>query len=83
MPVGYLLGGILADRFFEPVMLSGKIIPQLLGPLVRSRDRIGMAVIFLFTRILGAATCLLSIHSKDLHNLEITLPEHVVFPSEV
>lgn len=53
MPVGYLLGGLLADRWFEPAMMPGGALAPSLGWLVGVGPGAGMAAMFLFTAIAG------------------------------
>ncbi|RPI33723.1 MAG: MFS transporter, partial [Chloroflexota bacterium] len=53
-PVGYLAGGLLADRLFEPFMGSGSPVAGLLSQLVGSGPGSGMAVMFLMTSLLGS-----------------------------
>ena len=53
IPLGILLGGWLADRFFEPFMAEGSTLAQQLIPLVGSGAGAGMALMFLCTGLLG------------------------------
>lgn len=53
MPAGYLLGGVLADRWFEPAMMPGGALAPSLGWLVGVGPGAGMAAMFLFTAIAG------------------------------
>ncbi len=52
-PIGYLLGGLLADGFFEPAMQSGGLFTSLFSPLVGTGPGAGMASMFLFTSMFG------------------------------
>lgn len=58
IPLGLLLGGLLADYVFEPWMASGHPAARLLYPLVGSGSGSGMAVMFLCSGLLGGAFCL-------------------------
>ncbi|MEN6410800.1 MAG: MFS transporter [Anaerolineaceae bacterium] len=49
-PLGYLLGGLLAEQVFEPFFAH----PTFLSPLVGWGPGAGMAAMFLFTGLLGA-----------------------------
>jgi predicted MFS family arabinose efflux permease len=59
IPVGILLGGLLADQVFEPFMNSDNIISNMLGCIVGKGQGSGMAVMFLCTGVLGALMCFL------------------------
>ena len=65
-PVGYLLGGLLADHLFEPVFAG--ITP--LSPLVGSGPGAGMAAMFLFTALLGAANGLVGVLHPAVRKLD-------------
>ncbi|MBL8061880.1 MAG: MFS transporter [Anaerolineales bacterium] len=52
-PLGYLLGGLMADRIFEPAMLSQGWFSSLFGTLVGTGPGAGMASMFLFTSLFG------------------------------
>lgn len=58
MPVGYVLGGVLADRWFEPAMMPGGALAPSLGWLVGVGPGSGMAAMFLFTAVAGSLTSL-------------------------
>jgi predicted MFS family arabinose efflux permease len=55
-PVGYLLGGLLADRVFEPAMAVGGPLAGALGWLVGTGPGAGMAAMFLGTSLLADST---------------------------
>jgi MFS family permease len=52
-PIGYLLGGLMADRLFEPAMQSNGWFSMLFGGLVGTGPGAGMASMFLFTAVCG------------------------------
>jgi MFS family permease len=52
-PIGYLLGGLMADRLFEPAMQSSGWFSMLVGGLVGTGPGAGMASMFLFTSLCG------------------------------
>ena len=57
-PLGYLLAGPLADRLFEPAMMSGGALTPTLRWAGRYRTGGGdLAVMFLFTAIGGFLSC--------------------------
>lgn len=70
IPVGILLGGLLADYVFEPFMMTESPVSNLLQLIVGTGAGSGMAVMFLCTGILGAVFSLLSYHQKDIQNLD-------------
>ena len=76
MPIGYVLGGIMADYFFEPAMLHGSILKKMFGWIVGTGNGSGMALIFLFTGISGFIICLIGYFIKDIRNLEINIQDH-------
>ena len=53
-PIGYLLGGLMADRLFEPAMQSNGWFSVLVGGLVGTGAGTGMASMFLFTAVCGS-----------------------------
>jgi hypothetical protein len=69
-PLGYLAGGLLADHLFEPFMLGGGGLAAALSRLVGSGPGSGMAVMFLFTSLLGALTGLLGLLSPSIRRLD-------------
>jgi MFS family permease len=52
-PIGFLLGGVMADRLFEPAMLSNGWFTHSFGLLVGTGSGAGMASMFLFTSLFG------------------------------
>lgn len=71
IPVGYLLGGILVDRVFEPFM-AVYAEGSLLGTLFGTGKGCGAALLFLFIGVLGVMTCLLFRKDQNLWSLERT-----------
>lgn len=60
MPVGYLLGGVLADRVMEPAMaVNGPLVPTF-GWLVGAGPGAGMALMFLGSATLAIIVSLLA-----------------------
>lgn len=53
IPLGYLLGGVLADYVFEPFMLRTSHWQNMLEMLVGSGKGSGIALIFLLTGMIG------------------------------
>lgn len=75
IPLGILLGGVLADYVFEPFMMVENGMAQALSVLVGKGTGSGMAVMFLCTGILGSLFSLISYRQKDIRNYEL-LNEH-------
>ena len=61
IPLGLFLGGVLADRVFEPFMAAESPLPRALAPIFGTGKGAGIALIFCIVGLLGAAlslTCL-------------------------
>lgn len=69
IPVGIILGGYLADYVFEPFMVSGNRLAELLGILVGSSAGSGMAAMFLCTGINGFAVSMASCFNREIKKL--------------
>jgi MFS family permease len=69
-PIGYLLGGLLADRVFEPALQPGGALVGLLGGLIGTGPGAGMASMFLMTSILGSLTGVLGLFSASIRALD-------------
>jgi MFS family permease len=78
MPIGYVLGGILADYVFEPAMAAGGSLNSALSWLLGSGKGSGMALMFVFTGIFGTLICMSGFISKSLRNLEKDIPDHEI-----
>jgi MFS family permease len=74
LPVGYLAGGLLADRLFEPLLASGAapILNRLTGGGVGS----GMSLMFICTGLIGASICFGGYLLPRLRHIERELPDH-------
>ena len=73
IPVGYLLGGLLVDRVFEPLMASqqpGNLLAVMFGTGKGS----GAAALFCLLGILGVATCLVFRRDRHIWELENDIP---------
>ena len=69
IPIGILLGGVLADYVFEPFMMSGAPIVSILEKLVGIGAGSGMACMFLCTGTLGFIISCVSYKNKDIQAL--------------
>lgn len=75
-PVGYLLGGVLADRWFEPAMLPGGALADAFGWLVGTGPGAGIALMFAGTSLLGGLLCFGFYLSPAVRHVEDDLPDH-------
>lgn len=67
IPVGYLLGGVLVDGIFEPLMASAT---GWLAVLFGSGKGSGAALLFFCLALLGVATCLIFRRDQSIRALE-------------
>lgn len=83
MMLGYLLGGILADAWFEPAMLSGGALSGWFGALIAPGPGGGIALMFLLTAIAGSSLSLAGYLLPALRDVEDDLPDYDVGPKTV
>lgn len=69
IPLGILLGGVLADYVFEPFMGTENMAAAALKVLVGSGSGSGMAVMFLCTGILGFFASVCAYRRKEMDEL--------------
>jgi predicted MFS family arabinose efflux permease len=74
-PLGFALGGLLADYVFEPAMRSSSPLNLTFNGLVGSGPGAGMGLMFIITWILGTLFCLSGYLSKSVRNVETDLPD--------
>jgi DHA3 family macrolide efflux protein-like MFS transporter len=72
IPLGYLCGGILVDRVFEPFM-AGQPAGSLWTPLFGTGKGSGAAMLFFVIGFLGALSCLPFRADRNIWKLEETL----------
>lgn len=70
IPIGILLGGVLADFCFEPMMQSGGRLANALAVLVGDGKGSGMAVMFLCTGVAGFAISCISYRQKEIQQMK-------------
>ena len=70
IPIGYLLSGILADYVFEPFMKGDSTIKYLLSKIVGEGNGSGIAVMLLFTGIIGTIVSLYGLKIKNFRQLD-------------
>lgn len=71
IPIGFFIGGLLADHVFEPFMLNTSSVQQALSRLVGTGKGSGMAVIFLITGTVGFLASLLSLKNPIYKDLDL------------
>jgi MFS transporter, DHA3 family, macrolide efflux protein len=76
-PLGYAVGGLLADYVFEPAMQVGRPLTHTFSWLVGSGSGAGMGLMFIATWILGTLFCLSGYLSPAVRNVETDLPDAV------
>lgn len=69
IPLGYLCGGVLVDRVFEPIM-AGQPAGSLLITLFGAGKGSGAALLFLVIGIFGSLSCLPFRADKNIRELE-------------
>jgi MFS family permease len=67
--IGYLTGGFLADKIFEPLMISSEKARYIMGGIVGVGRGSGMAIIFIITGILGFALSIILYNNKAIRDL--------------
>jgi MFS family permease len=75
-PIATLLAGPLADYLFEPAMVAGGSLTGLFGGLVGTGSGTGMALMFVFTGLLGALVGLGGYAFPAVRQVEDLLPDH-------
>lgn len=69
--IGYLIGGILADKVFEPFMNTPSFWQNIFSKLVGEGTGSGIALIFCFLGFAGFIGCLFFRFNKDLRGLDL------------
>jgi Bacterial protein of unknown function (DUF894). len=70
LPLGYLLGGILADYIFEPFMSGNSVMKHVFMPIVGDGDGSGIALMFIFTGITGTIISLFGLMNKEIRAID-------------
>jgi DHA3 family macrolide efflux protein-like MFS transporter len=76
IPFGYVAGGFLADKVFEPAMQAGGSLAPIFGSLVGTGPGAGMGLMFMFTFITGTLVSLGGYFFRSIRNVEADLPDH-------
>jgi hypothetical protein len=75
-PPAMLVAGLLADAIFEPAMRTGGSLAPAFGWLVGIGPGAGMALIFIFAGLLGAAFTLGVYTIRTVRNVETIMPDY-------
>lgn len=78
MPIGYLLGGLLADYSFEPAMTGSGSLNKMFSWLLGSGKGSGVALMFFIVGILGFGVCVVGYLNKEVRYIEDNIPDHSV-----
>lgn len=70
IPLGYLLGGVLADYIFEPLMKGNSFLKHFFATIVGEGNGSGIAVMFIFTGLVGVVISLCGLLSKNIRTLD-------------
>ena len=70
IPLGLLLGGVLADRVFEPFMETASPVQAVLARCFGSGHGAGIAVMFFLAGVLGMALCLTRLRKPLYRSLD-------------
>ena len=76
IPLAMPLGGLLADRVFEPAMRPEGPLATFLGGLVGTGPGAGMGLMLVLCGLLGAAVGLGGYAIRTVRNIEGILPDH-------
>ena len=70
------LGGLLADRLFEPLMSGSSRLARALAPLVGTGPGAGMGLMFVLVGLLGAVGALAGLAYRPIREIETILPDY-------
>ena len=82
-PVSMLIAGPLADRVFEPAMVSSGGLSTVFGPFVGYGAGSGMALMFVFSGVLSGLVGLVGYSVRVVRDAEDILPDHDVAAERV
>jgi DHA3 family macrolide efflux protein-like MFS transporter len=83
IPVGYLAGGLLAERWLEPGMAPGAPLALRFGWLVGDGPGAGIALMFVATALLGGALALAGYLFTAVREIEDQLQDYELTPVAV
>jgi hypothetical protein len=71
------IGGLLADRLFEPLMRGSSALARTMTPLVGSGPGSGMGLMFVLFGLLGTLVTVAGYLYRPVRNIETILPDAV------
>lgn len=75
-PIGYLLGGVLADYVFEPAMMPGGSLAPIFGGIFGTGTGAGMALLYVFFAICMLLVGIGGYAFRSLRHVEEIVPDH-------
>lgn len=69
IPLGLILGGVLADNIFEPLMKSNSYITSVFSKLVGTSHGSGMGLMFVCTGIIGFVSSIILYYNKHVQEM--------------
>lgn len=70
IPLGALVGGVLADKVFEPLMLNSILMQETIGKIVGTEKGSGMAIVFIIVGILGVIFSIIFKYNHRINELD-------------
>lgn len=77
VPIGALVAGPVADRFFEPWLRPGAVGAELFGGLVGTGPGAGIGLIFVIVGVLGVGVAVVGYLVPSIRRVETLLPDAV------
>ncbi|HEY1407458.1 MAG TPA: MFS transporter [Promineifilum sp.] len=74
-PIAVLFAGPMADRVFEPAMMSGGALAEVFGGLFGTGPGSGMSLMIFFSGVIGVAVGLVGYSIPAVRNVEQLLPD--------
>jgi MFS family permease len=74
--LAYLLGGVLADKLFEPMMAENGLLAGSVGGLIGVGPGRGMGLMFVLMGILAVISALSAFAHPRIRRVEIELPDN-------
>jgi len=70
IPIAFFIGGLLSDNVLEPFMAGTSNLRNIFSMLVGTGKGSGMAILFLFTGIVGVVSSLINLRNPIFKNLD-------------
>ena len=75
LPIITVIAGPLADKFFEPALLSSGVLASTFGWLVGNSPGSGMSLMFVLGNCVGLAVVIASFYSTSIRQIEKLMPD--------